>query len=244
MVCHCLLLETKHGLMLVDTGYGRDDVRHPVKRLGAFFYNLTRPTLRMDECAAEQIVKMGKKPQDVKHIFISHFDLDHIGGLSDFPNASVHCLKDELDALNNRRFFKEMWGYRNAQVAHHPNWVPHECHQDWFGFEAAQPLKDEPDILMVSLPGHSRGHAGVAIRQGAKWLLYVGDAFFHPDQLKQPPKMPLFLRLFQNLLVTIDKQKREQTLEQLRKLVRDHSDEIDMVNGHNYDTFLAYTKSS
>ncbi len=34
MVCHCLLVETKDGLALVDTGIGLDDIANP-PRLGS-----------------------------------------------------------------------------------------------------------------------------------------------------------------------------------------------------------------
>jgi hypothetical protein len=35
MVAHCLLVERENGLLLVDTGFGLDDVRSPAERLGA-----------------------------------------------------------------------------------------------------------------------------------------------------------------------------------------------------------------
>jgi len=39
--CHCLLVETNRGLVLVDTGFGLQDVHHPKKRLSRFFSELT-----------------------------------------------------------------------------------------------------------------------------------------------------------------------------------------------------------
>ncbi len=35
-----------------------------------------------------------------------------------------------------------------------------------------------PEILLVHLPGHTHGHAGVAVRRGNDWLLLAGDAYF------------------------------------------------------------------
>ena len=33
MVCHCLLIESNDGLVLVDTGFGINDVKNPTQRL-------------------------------------------------------------------------------------------------------------------------------------------------------------------------------------------------------------------
>ena len=37
MICHCLLIETNDGLVLVDTGIGLGDIASPRERLGAGF---------------------------------------------------------------------------------------------------------------------------------------------------------------------------------------------------------------
>lgn len=34
VVCHVLLIETGNGLVLVDSGYGLDDIADPARRLG------------------------------------------------------------------------------------------------------------------------------------------------------------------------------------------------------------------
>jgi len=33
------------------------------------------------------------------------------------------------------------------------------------------------DVLLIPLPGHSRGHCGVAVKTGEGWLLHCGDAY-------------------------------------------------------------------
>ena len=43
--CHCLLVETSAGLVLVDTGLGLHDVAHARPRLSPFFLALVRPEL-------------------------------------------------------------------------------------------------------------------------------------------------------------------------------------------------------
>ena len=71
IVCHCLLLETDAGLVLVDTGFGRKDVaRHG--RLSGFFRFLNQPQFREEETPAAQIRALGHDPADVRHILVTH----------------------------------------------------------------------------------------------------------------------------------------------------------------------------
>src|SRR5208283_2919683 len=86
--CHCLLIETPaSGLVLVDTGLGVEDLVNPVPRLGAeFSYLYARPKRDTRLAALEQIKAWGYAPSDVRHIILTHMDLDHVGGLVDFPH--------------------------------------------------------------------------------------------------------------------------------------------------------------
>ena len=94
LVCHCLLLETPGGLVLVDTGFGQRDIADPGPSLGAF-RRMIRPVLDLEETAARQVVRLGFAVQDVRHVVLTHLDLDHAGGLPDFPHARVHVLAAE-----------------------------------------------------------------------------------------------------------------------------------------------------
>lgn len=89
IVCHVLLCETANGLVLVDAGFGLDDVRDPKRRLG-LSAKLLGAKLDESETAIRQVEALGYQPGDVRDIVITHFDLDHVGGLSDFPDARVH----------------------------------------------------------------------------------------------------------------------------------------------------------
>src|SRR5436305_1314780 len=55
LVCHCLLVETNEGLVLLDTGFGLRDVHAPRTRLSWFFLTLVDPDFREDLTAIRQI---------------------------------------------------------------------------------------------------------------------------------------------------------------------------------------------
>ena len=98
MVCHCLVIEGNDGLVLVDTGLGTEDVADPRRRLGSMFVGVTRPRLDPGQTALAHVERLGFRREDVRHIIPTHLDLDHVGGLSDFPAASVHVFAPELRA--------------------------------------------------------------------------------------------------------------------------------------------------
>jgi hypothetical protein len=43
-----MLVETSAGLVLIDTGFGLNDVRHPHRRLSRFFLWLLAPEFRVE----------------------------------------------------------------------------------------------------------------------------------------------------------------------------------------------------
>jgi glyoxylase-like metal-dependent hydrolase (beta-lactamase superfamily II) len=79
IVCHCLLIEGADGLVLIDTGFGLDDIRNP-RQLGRPFTAIVRPRLNVAEAAISQVRALGFDPHDVRHIITTHLDLDHAGG--------------------------------------------------------------------------------------------------------------------------------------------------------------------
>ncbi len=51
----------------------------------------------------------------------------------------------------------------------------------------------------LALPGHTRGHAAVAVDAGVGWLLHAGDAFYHPGAIDGRSKMPLAIRAHETI---------------------------------------------
>lgn len=239
LVAHCLLVERPEGLLLVDTGFGRDDITDP-GRLGRPFVTAMRPALDLGESARAQVERLGHRAQDVTDIAVTHLDLDHAGGLADFPHARVHVFGDELDAARHPTL-RERARYVQAQYAHGPRWVRHEvAGDDWHGFSSVRVLAD--DVLLVPLRGHTRGHCGVAVRRpDGHWLLHAGDSYFNIGEKLTPPTCPPGLRAFQRLM-GIDDLSRRHNQERLRELVTAHGGpggQVTVFSAHDPDEYAA-----
>jgi glyoxylase-like metal-dependent hydrolase (beta-lactamase superfamily II) len=234
---HCLAIETNDGLVLVDTGFGLGDVANPRTRLSKFFLALLSPELREEMTAVRQLERMGFTAGDVRHIVLTHLDFDHAGGLDDFPQARVHMMQQERDYallqktwLDRQRFRPQQWG------ATQPNWTayPGAAGEPWFGFGAVRQLAGlPPEILMVPLPGHTLGHAGVAVRQERGWLLQTGDAYFyHREMDRERPYCTPGLRMYQ-LMMEKDRAARLGNQQRLRELRRRHGSEVRVFCSHD-----------
>ncbi|HXR31872.1 MAG TPA: MBL fold metallo-hydrolase [Solirubrobacterales bacterium] len=231
--CHCLLIETGEALVLVDTGFGMEDARSP-GQLGAGFRLLMNPRPKAETTALKQIEALGFAATDVKHVVATHLDLDHTGGLPDFPTAEVHVLADELAAALHPRLDERLRYIGGAHWKHSPRWVEHGTDgDDWFGFGSVRILPDlDAEVLLVPLQGHSRGHTGVAVRDGEGWLLHCGDAYFNNGEIATPPSCPPMLRLFQNLTGS-DRKARMANQERLRELASNHGDDVKLFCSHD-----------
>jgi glyoxylase-like metal-dependent hydrolase (beta-lactamase superfamily II) len=234
MVCHCLLVETDDGLVLVDSGMGVDDVTNPAGSLPGWFRQVARPVLDVEETAARQVVRLGFQPEDVRHIVLTHLDVDHAGGLRDFPLAKVHVYGEEFRNAMARATAHDRRRFRPAQWSHGPDWQTYDtAGESWFGFDAVRELAGLPaDFLLVPLSGHTLGHAGVAIHTGQKWLLHCGDAYFFHGETRSAAACPRGLRVFQGIADT-DRAARLSNQDRLRRLVADHGDEIETISAHD-----------
>jgi glyoxylase-like metal-dependent hydrolase (beta-lactamase superfamily II) len=236
LVAHCLLIEAGDELVLVDTGFGTDDVSDP-GRLGRPFGAVVRPKHDMAETAVRQVEGLALDPADVRHIVLTHLDLDHAGGLGDFPAAEVHVFRPELAAAGapSRR---EAPRYVKAQWAHGPNWVEYDVEGDsWFGFDSVRVLPGvDLEIAMVPLVGHTRGHTGIALNEGERWLFHCGDAFFHHGEVATPPTCPTGLRIYETLTCVDDKARRRNQ-KRLQQLAREHDGGVRLICSHDAELF-------
>lgn len=237
--CHCLLVETNAGLVLIDTGFGLRDVAEPRARLSAFFLALVKPDLREDMTAIRQIQRLGFDPRDVRHIVLTHLDFDHAGGLDDFPHARVHLMTRERDAALAQHTWMDRQRFRSQQWSTRGQWRTYDSTSGaaWMGLECVHDLQGlPPEILLVPLPGHTFGHAAVAVRTPERWLLLAGDAYFYHREMDPQPYCTPGLRFYQWMLEK-DRTARLHNQQRLRALRQQHGAEVEVFCSHDVVEF-------
>jgi glyoxylase-like metal-dependent hydrolase (beta-lactamase superfamily II) len=237
VICHVLLVETDNGLVLVDSGFGLQDCRDP-SRIGPSRH-LIRPIFDVGETAVRQVEALGFRHDDVRHIITTHFDIDHIGGIADFPEAQIHVTEAEVLGAMRPPTRAEKARFRPAQWAHGPSIVEHDPNgETWRGFAAAKELDIiAPGIVLISMPGHTRGHACIAVDAGHRWVLHGGDAFYYRGTLDGHSRVPISLKLFERI-VAFDSKRVRDNHARLAELYARKEPDLFIVSAHD-PTLLA-----
>jgi glyoxylase-like metal-dependent hydrolase (beta-lactamase superfamily II) len=229
-VCgHCLLIKENDKLILIDTGIGLLDTLNPQERIGQELIEMVGYRFDVNLTMIRQIEKLRLNPQNVTDCIISHLDNDHIGGLADFPQATVHVGIEEFENYHagNARYLKTPLSH-NPKIQTYP-----KSDFTWFGFEARRVVIDTgTEIYLIPLFGHTLGHCGVALKIDNKWLFYIADAYYMRVELTDsthPVNELAKMRADDNDL-------RIETLNKIRKLVNEHP-EIQVFGYHDIEEF-------
>lgn len=230
-VCgHCLLINENGKLILIDTGIGLLDTLHPKERIGQELVEIVGYCFDENLTMIRQIEKLGLYPQNVTDCVISHLDNDHVGGLADFPQATVHVGIEEFENYQsgNARYLKMPLSH-NPKIQTYPS-----SDFNWFGFEARKVEIDlKTEIFLVPLFGHTLGHCGVALKIDNKWLFYIADAYYMRIELTDSTHAV-------NQLAKIradNDELRIETLDKIRNLVIEHPD-IHVFGYHDITEFV------
>ncbi len=158
-------------VVLVDTGfppvYASDPVGAARRDQLDGFGHVTR--LTGENLAAGQLARAGLRPEEVTDLVVTHGDIDHVGALHDFPQATLVVAREEWMAGPPR---------------YHGDLRP----LAWPSQSTRLVDRDEellPGLTLLMTPGHSPGHLSLLVRlRGSGAVLLAGDAISRPEELE------------------------------------------------------------
>ena len=179
------LIEHPDGFCLVDTGQTADAARPGYFASWYPFFRLARFELGRKDEAAQQMAAAGVDPSQIRWVVLTHMHTDHVGGVAGFPDAEVLVARTEWEPAQG--IAGQLRGY---QPQHWPSAIkPHLI--DFTGpgigpFSSSYDLASDGSLLLVPLPGHTRGHAALLVRDGngPSWLC-AGDAAHTATELAE-----------------------------------------------------------
>lgn len=195
---HAVLLAIRHpelGWIVVDTGYG-ERFFSATRRWPYRLYRWATPvTLRGSTASA--LAKVGVKADEVRHLILTHFHADHIGGLNEFPRAQVYYHEDAWGPL------ERLTPFRQTRAAFLPALVPGDLRErstviarTAFRHDAGLPFpvhawRGDERLRLVELPGHAPGQIGLEyLAADGGRTLYCADAFWRGMQIHRGVNLP------------------------------------------------------
>ena len=177
------LIESKHGLILLDCGWHRNmsphgefDKKAQIKSLGSWLlYKINQGVVPPGEAVDEQLAARGINPSDLELVLLSHLDCDHVNGLGLVAEArKVLTSREELlfaeggPLMNRIRYHRAWWQDTPLQAF------------DWNGTEGPAgksfDVFGDGSLVMINIPGHSKGLCALkATNSAGKFVLLFAD---------------------------------------------------------------------
>jgi glyoxylase-like metal-dependent hydrolase (beta-lactamase superfamily II) len=159
-----ILLQTKAGNMLIDSGIGNNKMNEKMKRNQGV----------TEESSIEQsLSQLGLTTDDIDYILMSHMHFDHASGLTKwegdklvptFKNAVIYTSEVEWEEMKNPNI-------RSRNTYWKENWEP-------IAYQV-KPFKEQVEISeqvkMVHTGGHSDGHAIILVKDGQDTMIHLAD---------------------------------------------------------------------
>jgi glyoxylase-like metal-dependent hydrolase (beta-lactamase superfamily II) len=183
------LRHATQGWVVVDTGYG-DRFAAATAQFPQRFYRWATPATSAGSTTA-LLNASSITAAEVRHLVITHFHADHIGGLAEFPSATVYHHAAALAPL------QALPAWRQVRAAYLAALLPASFDQQAEPISAREflavpdlpfdcyDLFGDGSIRLVYLPGHAPGQVGVAFHTTAGPVLYAADAYWRRCQLDE-----------------------------------------------------------
>jgi len=173
-------VEHRDGVVLIDAGANAGCMRLP--RWHPYFQRAVQFDIAPEQEAGAQLRALGIAPSDVKLIVLTHLHIDHDCGLAAFPHARVLVSAGERAAASG--LIGRLNGYLPQRWPSHFDPEPLAFADQPYGpFARSRRLTADGALIALPTPGHTPNHISVALDDGERRIVFVGDAAYNQDNL-------------------------------------------------------------
>ena len=183
------LIEHQKGLVLFDTGLDpalESDPDYISQAIGRFLVKrIFRFEIGPDDKLGQKLKASGFDAGAIHKAVISHLHFDHIGGLSDIPQAELLVSRREWDQLSLPHPEHE-WILREHIERPEAQWTPIDLHPSedplFSSFEGVHDVMGDGSLMLLATPGHTPGSLSMLIRSDiGPPVLLIGDLAYSAE---------------------------------------------------------------
>lgn len=165
------LVEAAGHRVLIDTGWSKECVSHPIRHMGFGLWFASQPVIKDGEAASQQLSKMGISFSEIDAILMTHLDCDHASGLVPLREVKkIYVSGQELvpENLKNVRYNANFW--KGITFTEYP--MKEDLNAP---FGQSADLFGDASVMIYHTPSHSAGSVAIKVTEKEKFVLFVGD---------------------------------------------------------------------
>ena len=177
---YAFAIEHPEGVVLVDTGANAGHMRLP--KWHPYFRRAVQFDVAPEQEVGPQLARIGVAADDVRLIVLTHLHIDHDVGLAPFAKARVLVSAGERAAAAGLK--GRLAGYLPQRWPAHFDPEPLAFADAPYGpFARSRRLTADGALIALPAPGHTPHHVAVALDDGERRIVFVGDAAYTQDNL-------------------------------------------------------------
>ncbi len=187
------LIEHRSGLILFDTGLDPKlltDSNYISSAIGRFFL---RRVFRFEETTGDPlktlVARAGFNANEITRAVISHLHFDHVGGISQVPQAELIISDREWTQLSQPHPERKWFLQEHIEIPG-ARWTPIQFNATddplFEPFEGMYDLTGDGSLILLPTPGHTVGSLSMLIRcPGWAPILLVGDLAYEARLIEE-----------------------------------------------------------
>lgn len=200
-----IIRHPQRGVVLLDLGMA-PRVKSATSRWPYWLYRLTVPySVKPEQTVLAELEQRGYSAAEVETVLVSHFHVDHIAGLLDFPRATVVCHQRDWASVKGAK------GFEALRKACFPDLLPEDLEsrlellEDQFRSDLPEPLDcfrlgydyfGDGSCWLIPLPGHSPGHMGAYLQTEQGPVMVAVDTCWRSESFRLNQDVPALVHRF------------------------------------------------